>query len=231
MHRCSSKHITVQPYFLSCWSSGPQTASAPLRFCCSSSQTQLALGPPLNHRDQHCALQRGQQTRSSLAPQLTAEPLKWNSITTGSPAAIHQQRHCGPHACSMHTGMFVFAETNCVNVADSWVLLFTRYFSVTSFICKTYDRSCCCLHGSGGFCGQECITFPIRLNPINTSRKWSEAFMFYRTVADSCWSEKFKKRGKTQSWQIVLCRATPDLNVCRGIAESKKDRSIFLIQL
>lgn len=52
----------------------------------------------VNHSDQHCGWQSRLQTRWSSALQLTAEPLKWNSITTPSPATIHQ--HSALCACT-----------------------------------------------------------------------------------------------------------------------------------
>lgn len=69
----------------------------------------------LNHSDQHRRWQSRLHTRSSLALQLTVEPLKWNSITTASPAMIHQHQHNAtyeqPVYKPVHVCTRVFIET------------------------------------------------------------------------------------------------------------------------
>lgn len=89
---------------------------------------RVGIRASLNHSGQHRGWRSRLQTRSSLALQVTAEPLKWNSITTASPATIHQRRHntlCVRISTCVHIRMHVLTKIDCVNVAfhkvqDSW---------------------------------------------------------------------------------------------------------------
>lgn len=77
-----------------------------LQYTHANTHTALYIIGPVtgNHsgQQQHQGWQSRLQTRLSLALQLTAEPLRWNSITTASPAAIHQRRHNTLCVCTIH---------------------------------------------------------------------------------------------------------------------------------
>lgn len=154
---------------------------------------KVGIRASVNHSDRHRGWRSRLQTRPSLALQLTAEPLKWNSITTASPAVIHQRQHntlCVRASARVHTRMHVFTKTDCVNVAfhkvqDSWKCCSLCGISLTPLLsAKHMTAVVAALKAMVGRMGEENLSvLPSDLIPINTSGEWSVVCMCYHTAA------------------------------------------------